>query len=158
MNTKKAILLGCGTVTLLGILAIAGLVMFVSHVAKDVEGVGVTISSPTDVSVGDTFKLEVTVKNERQGKVLELSDIDIADEYFNAFTVVSVTPTPKSDMHVPIDNSRSYTFDRKIQPGKTQVFTWELRAEKEGIFRGDVDICEGMQFVTKMAQTVVKEK
>jgi hypothetical protein len=158
MNTKKAILLGCGTVTFLGLLAVVGVVMFISHVAKDVEGVGVTINSPTDVSVGETFKLDVTVRNERQGKVLELSDIDIADEYFNAFTVVSVTPTPKTEMHVPIDNSQSFTFDRKIQPGKTQVFTWELRAEKPGIFRGDVDVCEGMQFVTKMAQTVVKEK
>ena len=99
MNTKKAIFIGCGAVTLLGILAIAGLVMFVSHVAQDVEGVGVTVSSPTDVSVGESFKLEVAVKNERNGKVLELSDIDIADEYFNAFTVMSVTPKerPSSD-------------------------------------------------------------
>ena len=33
-----------------------------------------------------------------------------------------------------------------------------LRAEKVGIYRGDVDVCEGTQFITAMAQTVVKEK
>jgi len=158
MNTKKAIFIGCGAVTLLGLLAIAGFVMFIAHVAKDVEGVAVTINSPTDVTVGETFKLEISVKNERQGEVLQLSEIDIADEYINAFTVISMDPNPKTQIHVPIDNSRSYTFDRKIPAGKTQVFTWELRAEKAGIYRGDVDVCEGMRFVTSLAQTVVKEK
>ena len=83
MNTKKAIIIGCGTVTLLGLLAIAGLVMFVAHVAKDLEGIAVSLHAPTDVTVGETFKLEVHVKNERSGKVLQLSDIDIADEYIN---------------------------------------------------------------------------
>ena len=158
MNTKKAILIGCGAVTLLGLLAIAGVVMFFGHIVKDVEGVAVTINTPMDVTVGETFKLAISVKNERKGEVLQLSDIDIADEYLNAFTVISVNPHPKSQMHVPIDNSLSYTFDRKIGAGKTEVFTWELRAEKAGIHRGDVDVCEGMQFVTSQAQTVVKEK
>ena len=158
MTTKKALIIGGGAFALIVIAVAIGVVLFLSHVAKDVEGVVVTVNGPTDVVVGQTFDLEIIVKNERSGKVLLLSDVDIAEEYLAGFTVSSVKPTPKSNTHVPIDNSRSYTFSVSISPGTSQSFIYTLRAEKAGIYRGDVDVCEGMQFITGMAQTVVKEK
>ena len=131
---------------------------FVAHVAKDVEGVAVTVHSPSDVQVGQTFDLEINVTNERPRKVLQLSDIDIAEQYLTGFTVVTVKPPQKSSMHVPVVDSQSFTFDTTIAAGTSQTFTFTLRAEKEGIFRGDVDISEGMRTLTSMAQTVVKAK
>jgi len=86
-----------------------------------------------------------------------LSDVDIAEDYLAGFTVSSVSPTPKSNKHVPIDNSRSFTFGVQIPPRTAKSFKFKLRAEKPGIFRGDLDICEGARFTTEMAQTVVKE-
>lgn len=158
MKTQNVIMIGCGAVALIAIAVVVGVVMFVNHVSADLDGVAVTVNGPTDVVVGQTFDLEVVVKNERSGKVLELSDVDIGEEYLAGFTISAVKPTPKSSTHVPVDDSRSYNFDVSIKPGASQSFVYTLRAEKAGVYRGDVDVCEGMQFVTGMAQTVVKEK
>jgi hypothetical protein len=123
-----------------------------------VKGAGVSIDGSTDVSVGETFELSVTVTNERPRKVLALSDIDIAEDYLAGFTVSTIEPSPRSSMHVPIDNSRSFKFDVRIPAGESRTFTFKLRAEKPGLYRGDVDVCEGARFTTVMAQTSVKEK
>jgi hypothetical protein len=158
MKAKKALLIGCGTLLFLTIAAIVVVALFVTHVSKDVEQVAITVNGPSDVVVGQTFDLEVVVKNQRSKKVLHLSDIDIAEVYLAGFTVSSTKPAAKSNMHVPIDNSRSYTFDVPVAAGATESFTFTLRAEKPGIYRGDVDVCEGMRSITTMAQTVVKDK
>lgn len=158
MTTGKAIGLGCGITALIGILVVVACVLFVRHMSTDLEGVSVTVSDVQDVRAGDTFELKVTVTNERKSKALGLSDIDIADEYLEGFVVVSVSPKEKSTMHVPIDDSQSYTFDVKIPAGESRTFVFKLRAVKEGVFRGDVDVCEGMQFITALTQTVVIER
>ena len=158
MITKKIIALGCGIAALIGTVVILAVVLFFVHVSKDVEGIAVAVDGPTEVTVGQTFELEVTVTNERPKKVLRLSDIDLAEDYLAGFTVSSISPKPKSNMHVPIDNSRSFTFGVQVPPRTAKSFKFTLRAEKEGIFRGDVDVCEGARSTTGMAQTVVKEK
>ena len=158
MTTGKAIGIGCGIIALMGLLSVGVFVLFFHHVSKDLEGVDVDVSGPMEVVVGDTFDLKVSVANTRAKKTLSLSDIDIANEYLAGFLVVAVEPKQKSSRHVPIDNSQSYTFDVKIPAGETKVFIFTLRAVKEGVYRGDIDVCEGLQFVTKQAQTVVQEK
>lgn len=137
---------------------IVAIVMFIAYAAQDVEGASISVSSPVDVMVEETFELNVAVANERSKKTLELSDIDISEDYLAGFTVSEIDPKPKSNMHVPIDNSRSFTFDVKIPPNTTQNFVFTLRAEEPGLYVGDVDACEGLRFITDMAQTSVKEK
>lgn len=156
--SKKAIAWGCGIAALFGLVGIAAVVLSVDYLARDVEGVAVTVNGPTDVVVGQTFDLKVTVTNERPQEVLALSDIDIAEEYLAGFTVSTIEPRPTSNEHVPIDNSRSFTFGVQIPPGAARSFTFTLRAEKPGLYRGDVDVCEGVRFISEMAQTSVKEK
>ena len=156
--SKKTIAWGCGIAVLVCLAGIAAIVLFFSYAVQDVPGVAVTVHGPTDVVVGQTFDLNVTVTNERPRKVLALSDIDIAEGYLAGFTVSTIEPKPKSSMHVPLDNSRSFTFGVRIPPATSRTFTFTLRAEKPGVYRGDVDVCEGVQFITGMAQTSVKEK
>ena len=135
MNAKKALAIGCGAVALTVIVVGVGVVLFVTHVAKDLEGVAVTVNGPTDVAIGQTFDLEIIVKNERSGEVLRLSDVDIAEGYLAGFTVSTVKPPPKSNTHIPIDNSRSFTFDVSIPSGTSQSFIFTLRAEKAGVYQ-----------------------
>src|SRR5437870_3426775 len=116
MITKKIIALGCGIAALIGTVVILAVVLCFGHVSKDVEGIAVAVDGPTEVTVGQTFELEVTVTNERPKKVLRLSDIDLAEDYLAGFTVSSISPKPKSNMHVPIDNSRSFTFAVQVPP------------------------------------------
>jgi hypothetical protein len=158
MTTRRKIIVwGCGSaLVLMALIAIAG-VLFVSHVMKDTPGVSVHVVAPTEVFVDDTFDLEVMVVNDRK-KSLKVDDIDLDDEYLAGFLVVSTEPKHKTTVHVPIDNSQSFTFNRELQPGQTNRFVFKLRAIKAGVFRGDVDVTEGLRFVTELAQTVVKEK
>lgn len=158
MSTKKIVLWGCGSLFLIGVIAVVGIGMFLSHVGKDLEGAAVRVVGPDEVSVGDTFDLEVFVHNTRKNKTLKVDDIDIADVYLEGFVVTSTEPNYKSTNHVPIDDSQSFTFNQAIAVGKTNRFVFKLRAVKAGTFKGDLDVMEGLVFVTQLAQTVVKEK
>ena len=158
MSTKNAILLGCGGIVLFGVLLVALVLVWVVSITKDVEGVAVVANSPLDVKAGETFDLTVEVTNEREKKHVSLASIDISEAYLSGFVLVSTEPTPKSSMHVPFDDSMSFTFEVAIPPGESRTFTFKLRAESAGIYRGDVDVCEGQRFITTLAQTVVKEE
>ena len=158
MANKKAILWGCSAALFVALVGVIVVVLFVVHVSKNVEGVAVSVNTPSDVTVGQTFQLEVVIKNVRPRKALKLSDVDISDKYLSGFSVVSAVPPHKSSMHVPMDNSQSFTFDISLPAGASTNIVFNLRAEKAGLFRGDVDVCEGTRFITDMAQTVVKEK
>ena len=157
MSKKKIVLLGCGIPLLVSVILVGLIIGWVIHVSQDVKGVSLSIDSPLDIKVGDTFKVTVNVKNEREKKMLMVSDIDISDDYIGGFVLVSTEPSPRSSMHVPFDNSISYTFDTPISAGDTKSYTFVLRAIQPGVFRGDVDVCEGQRFVSTMAQTVVTE-
>ena len=155
MSTKKILLCGCGAISFIA-LVIAGLfVGFLFHIAQDVEGVTVSIDAPLDVKIGETFNMTVNVTNERDKKDLALSDIDISDDYMAGFIVASTEPTSKSNEH--ISDSLSYTFDTEIPAGESVSFVFVLRAEQEGVFRGDVSVYEGIRFISATAQSVVKE-
>ncbi len=158
MNTKHAVMLGCGLLLLVAVAAIAGVAGFLYYFAEGVKNVSVDVNVPEEVVVGDVFDLEVTVSNDRAKQGLEVSDVDISEEYLAGFTIVSVMPKSKSNMHVPLANSRSYTFDLPVKHGETKTFSFKLRAEKPGIYCGDVDVCEGLRPVTAQAETVVKAK
>jgi hypothetical protein len=149
---------GCSIAVAVCFGGIAAVVLFFVYASQDVKGVGVSVEGVTDVVVGETFELSVIVTNERPREVLALSDIDISEKYLTGFTITTIEPKPKSSMHVPIDDSRSFRFGVRIPPSASKTFTFTLRAEKAGLYRGDVDVCEGVRFITGMAQTSVKEK
>ncbi len=155
---SKKWLLGCGIAAAVGIAVIAVVVIAIAYLAQDAKGVGVSVDSPADVLVGQTFDLSVTVTNERPRKKLALSDIDLAEGYLAGFTITGTQPAAKTSQHVPVADTRSFTFGVNLAPKAVRTFTFTLRAEKAGIFRGDVDVWEGAHFVTSMAQTVVKER
>jgi len=157
MAWTKWVAFGCGGCLLVVVLAAVAMVSCVGYFGQDPTGVEVTLASPLDVAVGEVFRLDVEVTNQRKGKPFGLTDIDLDERYLEAFTVVRTVPEHSASMHIPIDNSRSFTFDRPVVPGETAVFTFELRAERAGFFRGDVDVCEGARFLTKMVQTTVRE-
>ena len=157
MDWKKGLAFGCGGCLLLVVIAAVGMVSCMGYLAQDPQGVAVVVTTPMDVTVGEVFRLDVEVTNQREDEPFGLTDIDIDEGYLESFSVVRTVPEHKSSMHVPIDNSRSFTFDQPVPAGETAVFTFELRAELVGAFRGDIDVCEGARFLTKMVQTTVRE-
>ncbi len=157
MNASKAIAIGCLAVALVALMGMLGLGAFLYHIAQDPEGIAIAVDAPLDVALDETFPLVVTVTNTREGQTVTINDVDIADEYLAGFVVVSVDPAEQSSMHIPLDNSMSYTFNTELAPGTSKTFTFNLRAQETGIFRGEVDVTQGMQFTSAVAQTVVAE-
>src|SRR5678815_3077987 len=100
MPSKKTIAWGCGLAALVCLAGVAAVVLCFAYVVQDVKEVDVSVNGPTDVVVGETFELSITVTNERPRKVLALSDVDIAEDYLAGFTVSTINPKPKSNKHV----------------------------------------------------------
>lgn len=158
MPTKKLIAGGCGCAALVSLIVVAAIGIFIWDTTQEISGVSIAVKSLSDVSVGQTFTLAVTVTNQRSRSVMSLTDIDLADDYLKGFTVLTTQPAPKSSESQSLLGSRSFTFDVEVPPGQSRNFVFSLRAEKPGLFRGDVDVWEGHRFVTNMAQTMVKSK
>jgi hypothetical protein len=156
MTTKKIIAVGCGVVLLLGLLLVVALVLFVANVAKDPEGMSLQVDLPPTVKRGHTVNLVVTVINERAGQPLSIDSIDIDDEFLKGFTILSCEPAFTSSTKIPIDESHSYDFKQTIPAGGTNVFTFKLQARRTGQFSGELDVCEGMRFLTMIVETQVE--
>jgi len=156
MKTGSAILMGCGLA--LACLLVLGLAVggFVFYAAQDPKGMRISVHGADTVRTNELLELVVEVVNERAGNTLNVSSIDIGEEYLEGFMVVSTEPPHRSSTHVPIDNSRSYDFDRVVPSGATNVFKFKLRARKAGTFQGDVDVCEGMRYLTMVVETKVE--
>lgn len=156
MKTGKVLLLGCGI--LLAVLLLLGVVGggFFYYISKDPDGLAAYVESPDKVERDELFDLKVIVVNERKTRSLEVSSIDLGDDYLAGFTVRGAEPATKSSMHIPLAGGQSFEFNRVIRAGATNVFTFHMRAAKAGLHRGDVDVCEGMRYLTVMAQTEVK--
>jgi hypothetical protein len=155
MRKQHLLLFGCGGVALAFVAVVVSLVGWLWYLGQDPKGVAISVEGPQTVAVGEEFDLTVVVRNWRVGDSFELSDIDVAEEYLEGFLILGTEPEAKSSMHVPIDNTRSYSFDTPIPPGQTKRYRFRLRAAAQGLFRGDVDVCEGSRFLSTPTQTMV---
>ncbi len=156
MDWKKVVAFGCGGCLLVGVIAAVVMVGCLSYLGKDPEGVEVVVPGPIEVEVGETFQLEVQVTNRRSSGSLTVTSLDLDEGYLAGFAVLSTTPGHSASTHIPLDDTRSFTFDRAVAAGETATFTFELRAVQAGNYRGDVDVCEGPRFLSKMLQTSVR--
>ncbi len=156
MTAKRLLVIGCGGVGLIVVGGVILVMVWFWHVGQDPEGVTASVEGPDAVAVGEEFTLTVVVENQRTTDSLQLSDIDIADEYIEGFLILGTEPETKSRMHIPLDNSISFSFDTTIAPRESMRFDFHLRSTTAGMFRGDVDVCEGQRFLTTLAQTLVE--
>jgi len=152
----RGVLIGCGIFAILGVLAACAVGVILYRLVQPPENVTVMVAAPGEAVVGQESDLVVTVSNQRADEV-HVGDIDLAESYANAFTVVSTDPEPKSRTGYGVFGIQSFTFGTSIPAGSSQVFTFRLRATTAGIHRGDVDVSVGNGMITKVAESVVRE-
>lgn len=116
-----ALVLGCGAFEL----------------PQDVE---VMAEAPVSANVDEPFKVVLTVRNTGP-ETKTLVDVDIADEFLEGVVVQSMDPPFKDAMHVPFDNTQSYSMDLPVPPGQTVTVTVSAYAAHAGDWAGDVDFC-----------------
>jgi hypothetical protein len=163
---KKAILIGCAAAVLLPVVLPVIILQLFFPILNEMEGVSVSVNAQSDVIVGDTFVLAVDIKNTREKKFL-LRDIDIVN-YLAGFTIISIEPAPKSKGHMTTSfhDNQIHTFKVPIPAEETKTFTFKLRAETAGTFRGTIEVYGdvnvdgfgGMWVIKTMVQTVVENK
>ena len=76
-------------------------------------GFEVTLVHPEEVTVGETFTIEVAISNPTAER-LSLDSVDLYDELLDGFEIVSIDPKPNSKDH--LFGYRSYYFEKKLQP------------------------------------------
>lgn len=104
------------------------------------ENVEVSAQTPVSVEAEQEFEIVLTVRNTGT-EPKTLVDVDIADAYLEGVAITKMTPPFKDAMHVPIDNTQSYSLDMPIAPGQEATVTIGAYAAHAGDYAGDVDFC-----------------
>jgi hypothetical protein len=117
------------------------------------EGVMVWVKMPRRVIEGEIAILEIIVENGRLKDDFLMSGIDVDDEFLDGFKVVSIYPEPRHRDHTYGVLELEYPVD--LRPRETWELEITLRAEKPGIWIGEVDVGEGDDWITRIAQARV---
>jgi hypothetical protein len=104
------------------------------------EDVEVRAEAPVSASTDEAFKVVLTVRN-TGSETKTLVDVDIADEFLEGVVIQSMDPPFKDAMHIPFDNTQSYSMDLPVPPGQTVTVTVNAYAAHAGDWSGDVDFC-----------------
>lgn len=156
MSTKKILLIGCAGAAAIGFLLLVLFILFVAHVAKDPEGMKISVNAPTTVARGKEFELVVSVVNERKDQAIKVGDIDIGEEYLKGFSVVSSEPSFVSSTKNGILDNRTFTFNHSIPPNSTNTFAFKLLGRKTGKYSSELQVSEGMRMLTMIVETQVE--
>lgn len=107
---------------------------------EPVDDVTIAIEAPAAVALRDEFSIEIRLHNTGPAE-RTLVDLDIADEYLEGVMVRRMDPPFSDAMHVPIDNTQSYSLDLAIAPGEEIVLIVYALGAEVGDFSGDFDFC-----------------
>jgi hypothetical protein len=132
----KVLAIGCGAVVLVGVLALIALAIWM----KEPTGVEVSVDAPIQVTVGERFTIAALVENVSD-EPQTLVDLDIAGSYLEGVAVERTDPAFSDAMHLPLDNSVSYSFDIAIPTGGELAVTLHVYAAHTGDYSGDIDFC-----------------
>jgi hypothetical protein len=124
-----------------------------------IEGIEINIDVPAVVKENEEFITQVTITNALDDPQTLVS-IDVGDDYLGGISLVKTEPPFTESMHVPIDNSVSYSFRKEI--GAQQSITIDLywQATSEGEFSDYIDFCinSEINFIERYFSTIVKNE
>ncbi len=98
------------------------------------------VEAPAMVQEGQEFTIVVRIKN-TASETQTFVDLDIADAYLEGIVIKSTQPAFSDAMHVPIDNTVSYSLGLPVAAGKEVKVTLRAAAVRSGDFSGDFDFC-----------------
>ena len=107
---------------------------------EEPENVDISVDAPTSVQVDQEFYIILTIRN-TGSSTQTLVDVDIADEYLEGVVVRETDPAFKDAMHVPFDNTQSYSMDLTLPAGREVTVAISAYAAHAGDYAGDIDFC-----------------
>ena len=132
------------------------LAWLLSSCGGGVEGIDIKMNIPITVNTNEEFVTQITVTNTLNNSQTLLS-IDIGDNYLEGIALLKTEPNFTEQMHIPIDNSVSYSFGEEIGPQETITIDLYWKALSEGEFSDEIDFCinSDFSFISKGARTKV---
>jgi len=122
---------------------------------EDPKDIMAWVNLPRKAKFGETINLVITIENGRKKKKLKLTGFDIWDEFLGGFEVLDIIPEPRHKDHS--DGALTLEYPNDLIPGDVFEVTLVLKASKIGVFIGDVDVNEGKEFLSRMAQIRIEK-
>ena len=113
------------------------LFLFSCDTPKNIE---IYTDVPVSINNGELFTITTKIKN-TSNKPQELVSIDIANNYLEGIVILGTTPNYNDVVHVPIDNTTSYSFNKTINPNSEITIRFNARAINSGIYNSTIDFC-----------------
>jgi hypothetical protein len=98
------------------------------------------VDAPKQLRKSDELTLKVLVKNARTKQAFTFNSVDLHDDFLDGFSFVKATPEPDVKDHS--DGFLTLEYDITLAPGDSQLFKFDLKPKKSGVFIGDVDVWE----------------
>ncbi len=121
---------------------LAALALACGGVFEGTDDFSAVIDAPAVVTKGAPFTVTITVMN-TANEPQRLDSLDIDDAWLQGLTLTASSPPYKEAMHVPIDNTWSYSYSELIPAGGSSTITLTATGVQTGTFRGEVDVCVG---------------
>ena len=111
---------------------------------------------PAVVKEYEEFITEVKITN-TSNDIQKLFSIDVGDDYLKGISLVKTEPNFTESMHVPLDNSVSYSFKKEIGPRESITIDLHWKATSQGEFMDEIDFCinSDFNFTSKYVNSVV---
>jgi hypothetical protein len=119
------------------------------------QNVFVWLEIPKNTKLNSTVYLKVEIKNLREKEKFAISSIDLDSSLGKGFRVKKITPKPINMDSALEELSAEYNFS--VAPGETKHVIFELVAVNVGVYKGDVDVWEGDNMVTRVAQISIEK-
>ncbi len=118
--------------------------------ALEPKDVFVWAEMPKSAKLNSTIILKVEIQNLRTNKSFDVESIDLGENIGQGFKLKQVTPKPIELDTVLGEMTAEYKFS--VEPGQTKQVIFEFVAIKEGVYKGDIDVWEGDNMLTRVAQ------
>ena len=111
------------------------------HNPQDLNFITVSTNVPSNVTVGNSFNVVLTMKNSAN-RAIFVDSIDVHDEWADGVRISAVNPPSQGEpFHIPGDNSWSYTMQQTIPPKSSLTVTFTSVAMSPGYHSGNIDVC-----------------
>jgi eukaryotic-like serine/threonine-protein kinase len=112
----------------------------------------IKVNIPPMLQVGDKFDLVVKIKNTGNHDIT-INEIGVPNILLNAVTMKGAMPIIL-DEHDYIDYN-NYSFDLVIKPDQTVIIAFDMVAQKDGIYRGQVSVRQHLNSIYTKFQTQI---
>lgn len=112
-----------------------------------------SLDFPSEIFVGQDFSMTVVLSNPHQESVV-FDNLDIPDGFFEVFEIVSVSPSASSGSPIGGFGSKTWYYDRALDPGGTYDVVLVLRPLAAGTHPIEMDVCNSYEDCTSLVTAV----